>query len=395
MKIALTGPVTRPITLSSKGGVEKWMLMFAVECERRGHQIDLYAIKGSFESKNVNLVEVFPKPLYDLFSDTKYLPNDIRINAHNETELFATLYCDILQKLKRKEKEYDLLIDSTFNYVFTINTKHLNIPSIIVSHIPVNYNLEFLINQFGVGHNNKFVFLNQLEIQKANFIKDEFKRVIPNGVDISKFKFNQHGGNKLTWLGRVDALIANKGLEQAMITANRLQIPLKSYGFVEIGSISYYESIIKKLINDNTQFVRTNLEDEVDYNDIFGNAKAFLFPLQWEEPFGLVQAESMACGTPVIAFARGSVPEVIQDGKTGFIVNPSADDIRGNWIIKTTGIEGICEAVQKLFSLPKLDYEDMRRNCRKCVEVNFSIKTMVDHYLELYSNMKKELLSNV
>jgi len=67
---------------------------------------------------------------------------------------------------------------------------------------------------------------------------------------------------------------------------------------------------------------------------LYSKSKLTLSPIQWEEPFGLVMIESMACGTPVVAFARGSVPEVIADGKTGFIVNPSDNDIRGNWIIK-------------------------------------------------------------
>ena len=101
-------------------------------------------------------------------------------------------------------------------------------------------------------------------------------------------------------------------------------------------------------------------------------------------------AESMACGTPVIAFARGSVPEVIKDGETGFIVNPSNTDIRGDFIIKKTGFEGLCEAVEKIYSTPDKEYKKMRLNCRAHVEKNFAMERMVDNYEKVYQEIIKK-----
>lgn len=97
--------------------------------------------------------------------------------------------------------------------------------------------------------------------------------------------------------------------------------------------------------------------------------------------------ESMACGTPVVAFARGSVPEIIKDGETGFIVNPSDDDIRGNWIIKKTGIEGLCEAVERIYSMPEKQYLEMRKACRAHVEKHFTVERMVDEYEKVYEEI--------
>jgi glycosyltransferase involved in cell wall biosynthesis len=110
----------------------------------------------------------------------------------------------------------------------------------------------------------------------------------------------------------------------------------------------------------------------------------------WEEPFGLVFVETMASGTPIIAFARGAVPEVIVDGVTGFIINPSDEDIRGKWIIKKTGLDGLCEAVERIYSLSKDDYGKMREACRAHVENNFTMERMVKEYESVYSKLISE-----
>lgn len=128
-------------------------------------------------------------------------------------------------------------------------------------------------------------------------------------------------------------------------------------------------------------------KDRAEISTFYQRSKLFLFPLSWEEPFGLVLAESMACGTPVIAYARGSVPEIIKDGKTGFIINSSNDDSRGNYIIKKTGIEGLCEAVKKIYAMPETDFLTMRRECRTSVEERFTAEHMAQEYMELYKRL--------
>ena len=121
--------------------------------------------------------------------------------------------------------------------------------------------------------------------------------------------------------------------------------------------------------------------------DFLGNAKAFLFPIHWEEPFGLVMVEAMACGTPVVAYNRGSVPEIVKDGVTGFIVDPPEEDLnsqisnhndqQGSWIIKKRGIEGLVEAVRRISEID-------RKACKKHVEEHFTVDHMVDGYIDVY-----------
>ena len=103
-------------------------------------------------------------------------------------------------------------------------------------------------------------------------------------------------------------------------------------------------------------------------SDFIGNAKAFIVPLRWEEPFGLTMIESMACGTPVVGFGRGSLPEIVKDGVTGFVVDPSE------------GIEGIKRA------LGEIDQID-RAECRRWVEDNFTVEKMVENYEKVYNKI--------
>lgn len=103
--------------------------------------------------------------------------------------------------------------------------------------------------------------------------------------------------------------------------------------------------------------------------------------------FGLVMIGVMSCGTPVVAYARGSVPEVIKDGETGFIVNPSDEDKRGDWIIKKTGIEGLVEAVKRIYSMPENQYQQLRKNCRRHIENNFTAERMINDYVQVYQEI--------
>lgn len=208
-----------------------------------------------------------------------------------------------------------------------------------------------------------------------------YLQTIYHGLDMQEFTFNKAGGNIILWIGRGNP---EKGIDMGLNVVNKLNREAEFY----IAVRDKYKDWLKSLLQQKSEKAQINFESTRDLIiSKYQQAKLFLFPIQWEEPFGLVMIESMACGTPIVAFARGSVPEVIKDGETGFIVNSSPDDIRGNWIVKKTGFDGLCEAVEKIYSMPDDQYRRMRHACREHVEKNFTVERMVDEYEKVYQQI--------
>ena len=163
-----------------------------------------------------------------------------------------------------------------------------------------------------------------------------------------------------------------------------------------------YLKIASDKTHFNTEFVKNKVLPYVDgdkivhagffvtsmeKNNFLNKAKALMLPILWDEPFGLVMIEAMACGTPVIAYNRGSVSEIVRDGVTGFIIDPDNEDRpgKGTWVIKKQGIEGLVEAIKRIEEID-------RRACRKHVEENFSVSKMVEGYEKIYNQILNKSL---
>lgn len=259
-------------------------------------------------------------------------------------------------------------------------------PIVITMHGPVE--LDFMPKYFSFFNdvtNLHYVAISNSQKKNPLFSKT---RTIYHGIDIKKsFLFNGTGGKSMIWTGRA---VPEKGLDEVLFISKKLNIPTKVFPIIKSEYFDWlYKEVLqrKDIINQiarvqiNFNTVRKNLVSE------YQNSKVFVFPLQWEEPFGLTVVESMACGTPVIAYARGSMQELIKDGETGFLVNPSDSDIRGNYIIKKNGFEGMCEAVKLLYSLPEDEYKMMRIKSRERVESLFNVDNMVDNYAAYYKEI--------
>ena len=188
-------------------------------------------------------------------------------------------------------------------------------------------------------------------------------RTIHHGIDVESYRLVEEKKQYLSFIGRIAPL---KGTHLAIDVAKRTGIPLKIAGDIQPTNREYFESKVKPHI-DGRLIEYIGLADLKAKNELLGNSMAMLFPIQWNEPFGLVMVEAMACGTPVLAMPGGSVPEVVQDGVSGYVCRSVRD---------------MTKRVRELNFKPSA--------IRSYVEENFSVERMVRNYVKLYEQIIDE-----
>jgi glycosyltransferase involved in cell wall biosynthesis len=188
-------------------------------------------------------------------------------------------------------------------------------------------------------------------------------RLVFNGVPLAVFDFRPDlsPDAPLVFLGRVEEI---KGPHLAIEIARRVKLPLVIAGNVPCGHRAWFEANIAPHVDGQHVVFRGPVSDS-EKNELLGCARALLMPILWDEPFGIVMAEAMACGTPVLGLSRGAVPEVVEHGVTGFV----AEDV-----------DGLVQAARHL-------REINRATCRARVERLFSDASVVEAYLSVYSEM--------
>jgi glycosyltransferase involved in cell wall biosynthesis len=213
---------------------------------------------------------------------------------------------------------------------------------------------------FQENKQNQF-FVPISDAQKREIPGLNFTRTVYNAIDIDSYPLVEEKEDFLLSLGNLWEV---KGHDTAIEVAKRLGKKLIIAGKLDPKGEDFFNTKIKPQV-DGEQIIFEGQISQERKMELFGKASAFLFPIRWEEPFGLVMTEAMACGTPVIAFRHGSVPEVVKDGVTGFIVDT---------------VDQMVEAVGKTGSIdPKA--------CRAHVEENFSPKRMAEGYAEAYEEV--------
>ncbi len=191
-----------------------------------------------------------------------------------------------------------------------------------------------------------------------------WRATIYHGLDVRKFHFEPQPGKYLAFLGRISP---EKRVDRAIEIAKRTGLPLRIAAKVDRVDTEYFRTTIEPLL-DHPLIEYIGEIGDGQKGSFLGGARALLFPIDWPEPFGLAMIEAMACGTPVIAFRHGSVPEVIDPGVTGLIVNSVAEAVR---------------AVQEIENMD-------RAQCRMACEQRFSARRMANDYLAEYDQRLEE-----
>jgi len=187
----------------------------------------------------------------------------------------------------------------------------------------------------------------------------QYLATVYHGIDMKEFSFNRQAGNYLLYFGRIHP---DKGTGESIEISRRFGLKLYIAGIIQ--DKDYYNKQVAPFVDNKKVFYLGSVGPE-QRNHLLGGALALLHPIHFKEPFGLSIIEAMACGTPVIAFNKGSMPEVIKNGKTGFLVR------------------NVDEACEKLQDIRELD----RESCRIWVEERFSQERMVNDYIALYKKI--------
>ena len=338
MRIAQLAPLWIPVPPYTYGGTELVISWLCDELVRRGHEVTLFAT-GDSKTK-AKLVSVWPTSLW-------------RANLKSPHAVFSLMYL----KLIEMQDQFDIIHDHCEFYTCPYS-KFLKPPIVTTLHHPLTEETITLYKKFS---NINFVAISNHQRKHGPGI-NILKRIY-HGLPLEKYPFNDRPKDYLLWLSRIGP---DKGIAEAIDIAKLSGEKLIISGNILPQYADYFEFRIKPLIDGKKiQFVGAS--DFPKKIELFRNAKAFLFPVKRPEPFGLVVIEAMACGTPVIAFRQGSMPELIQDGKTGFLVN---------------SVEEACQVIKKVEKIKRID-------CRKWIEENFNLRRMVNRYEKLYKKILK------
>lgn len=361
LKIAQLSTPFISIPPPNYGGTELVVYNLTEGLVKNGHQVTLYAPADSKTS--AKLVSPFPKALF--YERMQELFSPLALNLFWLHSLPTIYHCAFPFE---EAKNFDI-IHNHVHYLGLFFSSLVETPTIHTYHGDFSSAIKSPIERMILEKYKNSYWTAISESQKRNCpVKLNFLGVVHHGIPIEKFVFvDRPRGDYLAWLGRITP---KKGVETAIRVAKRLKIPLKIAAVVHNRDKEFFETKIKPAIDNKLVFFigALNLEEKVKF---LGQAKALLYPITWEEPFGLVMIEAMACGTPVVAFAKGAVPEIIIDQETGYLTDKLDE-------------ERFAGLTEKILSSPTNEYQKMRQNARRRVEENFTIEKMVEKYEKIY-----------
>jgi glycosyltransferase involved in cell wall biosynthesis len=340
------------------GAPEHIMSVITEALVLRGHEVTLFA-SGDTKTQ-ARLISVTSKA-------TATDPQ-IGIRHHIDYEYLLAFRCYQLAQ----KGNFDI-IHSIFDTRSALFASFSSVPTVSTLHSPLAGIKKDILSK--VSYTQWYVAISnsqRLPLPHLRYID-----TIYHGIDLASFPLSEGEKSYVILAGR---MVENKGITVAIEASGKAGVPLYLLGEPQKNDPYWVDHVAPYI--DRMHVHHEGFVERETLIRKYQQARALLFPIQWEEPFGLVMIEAMACGTPVIAYNRGSVPEVVQDGVTGFIIDPDNTDRpgKGSWVIKKQGVEGLVEAIQRIGEID-------RRACRNHVKAHFTVEKMVDSYEKVYAKI--------
>lgn len=342
MRIAMVAPIVEAIPPARYGGTERVVSILTEELVRRGHHVTLFA-SGDSETA-ATLEPCCPRALN--------LDPAVR-------DYFACILAQI-DHVYRRADEFDL-VHNHQGFVAFPNARTVSTPTLTTTHGRLD--LSEVQRVYGCFPEQLLVSVSA--DQRTWLPRARWFATVYNGIDLTKYRFRPDRGDYLAFLGRV---CPEKGPDRAIRIAREVGMRLVIAGKVYPTDQAYYDQAIAPMVASDPRIDYVGEVDDAGKDQLLGGAFAYLFPIDWPEPFGLTMAEAMATGTPVVASRGGSVPEVVRDGVTGFVCDSPSD------------------MVAAIARVSELD----RQACRERVEQRFSTAAMVDGYEAAYAALLAE-----
>lgn len=338
MRIAQIAPLYESVPPKLYGGTERVVSYLTEELVRQGHDVTLYASGDSVTE--ARLVSVRPTAM--------------RLDQSRPDHLLYHML--LLERVFGEAEEFDVLHFHVDYLHFPLSRRNSQ-PNLTTLHGRLD--LPDLVPLYREFPEVPLVSISDAQRKPLPWVN--WQGTVYHALPPDLYQYHPQPGQYLAFLGRVSP---EKGLDQAVEIAKRAGIELQIAAKVDPVDEEYFHQAIEPLLDHPlVRFIGEISDAEKD--GFLGNALALLMPIHWEEPFGLVAIEAMACGTPVIAYGRGSIPEIIDDGDSGIIVG------------------GMDEAVEGLKGIRLLS----REQCRRTFERRFTVSRMADDYVAIYHRL--------
>jgi glycosyltransferase involved in cell wall biosynthesis len=343
MRIAQIAPIIERVPPKLYGGTERVVHALTEELVRRGHEVTLFASGDSITS--ARLQSVYPRAL-----------REARLKDLYGTNMWGLLNVGVAFQ---RQEEFDIIHDHN-NFLSLPTANVARTPVVMTMHGPFTPEIR---RSFQTLRNPFLVTISNSQAYAAP--KLHYAGTVHNGLYMRDYPFSDTHDGYLLFVGRISL---EKGVHFAIEAAQQLNMRLIIAAKLESVDRPYYREYVEPFLSDQIQWIGE--VDQEERNHLMSRALCFLHPVTWHEPFGLTLIEAMACGCPVIAFDKGSIPEIIRNGKTGFVVRD---------------IEGMLDAIGHLDTID-------RKRCRRHALKNFSAEKMTDGYEALYKKiLSKEI----